>query len=389
MADTSQLPAGGTLNDAFALIYRIISIFAAFGVGFIAILGAFDIFTFTRDEVSQKVKFVIDPNLFNKDTIDVRAMNYLNNDIDNEPYNIFLQQKLSSGIFTLTGIALIIFGIQLGTFFALKLTSVIKRMEFTEKISLPMRNLVTIIVAFIGVYVLEYVYRNKFIKEVQPTLKNVRTQLRDLRKFIYANMDYDRVENKFFKALTSNDIDGVVDTLRATLAKSNQTARGLQAEDYTAARMLFTVNLYTYFNYEIPEGEPAYEELRGMFSREGFQRQTVDPTMYFYYKRPIYVPNIYPIIRERLRDVLGRRERMFLAEVSRMMRELNRRLSRLQTISDGKKNVNSYIKRSFALLAVFLAIILGLFYEEARPYFVGIWTTVSWTILKLKSFFFK
>ena len=139
-----QMPAG--LNDAFVLIYKIIAILIALTLGVMFLTTAMDIFLFQRGELQQTVKLVLNKNLFNKDTTDTAAMDYLKNNPDDEPYNIFLEQKMIGSMFTLTGVGLTVLGLQVGTFFSLKMWSVVKRAEFTERIDLPLKLILVLVI---------------------------------------------------------------------------------------------------------------------------------------------------------------------------------------------------------------------------------------------------
>jgi len=94
----------------------------------------------------------------------------------------------------------------------------------------------------------------------------------------------------------------------------------------------------------------------------------LSPVCTFTTSNPVYVSNLYPNLRPQLKELIGLRERAFVKEISRNMRELNRQMSAIQDISSGKKAVRNYLLSIFLLCALFIAVLVGVFYSEAKPY---------------------
>jgi|Laugresbdmm110sn_1035088.scaffolds.fasta_scaffold32877_2 hypothetical protein len=363
-----QTPAG--LNDAFVLIYKILAILIALTLGVMFLTTVIDIFLFQRNEVQQTVKLVLNKNLFNKDTTDNVAMDYLKNNPEDEPYNIFLEQKMIGGLFSLSGIGLIVLGLQIGTFFSLKLWSVVKRAEFAEQINLPLKLIMVLVVGFGAATLFTSNYNQIFVKQTQPNIKSIRTQMLRLNNYIYTNLTND-MRNRFLPALLADDLDTCVKVLREYLKRGNENDTELTAEDYTALKMLFTINIYGFYRYMIPEGDPVFDELRALFTTQGIRKRAIEPTNYIYYKHAVFVPNAYPTIRDRLQPLLGMRERTFVTELGKMMRELNRQMVYLKDISGGKKALFNYLLATFAVALIWIVIIFGVFYQELSP-FIGV-----------------
>jgi hypothetical protein len=342
--DMAMSPGG--LNDAFETIYKISAILVAVAFVLVTIMSAFDIFSFYFKEVFQKFKLIIDPNLMNKDTTDVRSMDYIFNKQDDEPFNIFLEQQLVAFMFIVIACAMMALGLQLGSFFALKLFATVRGKPFEERVRIPMPYLGLILLVLLGSVMLNYIYKQRFIKVTQPTLKAVKGRMREIKSYIYTNMTNDSM---FLKALTQDDMDKVMQALLDN-AKDSKNASTLR-------KMMFTLNLYTYFRTQIPEQDLNYDTILTMFTSEGIRLQKLDPTMVFYYKTPIFVPNLYPTLREKLQPALGDRERTFLKDLGIIMKELNKRLTKLQMIGDGKRSLSGYMW--YAMMATgFVATIL-------------------------------
>ena len=364
-APPQGMPAG--LNDAFVLLYKVIAILIAIVIAAMFILATVDVVLYSRDEVRQRVRLILDKNMYNKDTTDIQAMDYLQNNAENEPYNIFLEQKLISTMFFLSGAGLIILGIQIGTFFALKLWAVVKRAEFTDRIDLPMKRLSVLVVGYGAGIILSTAYKRGFIKDTQPNMQVTRSRMVKLNTFIYSNLSNDS-KNRFLPALLSDDLETCIRCIKDYLRRGDPSEINLTAEDYIAAKLIFTFNLYSFFRYQIPEGDPGFEDIRTIFSSLGLKNKRIEPGMYLYYKQPVYVSNLYPNLRPQLKELIGLRERAFVKEISRNMRELNRQMSAIQDISSGKKAVRNYLLSIFLLCALFIAVLVGVFYSEAKPY---------------------
>jgi hypothetical protein len=380
---------GAGLNDAFIIVYRVVAILGIIGFVVITLLALMDVVLYYFSEIQQRFKLTLDPNMANKDTTDVDVLRYLANDIDNEPYNVFLQQNLVKGLYTVIGLVVIVFGIQISSFFVLKIVSIVKEMPFKEKIDLPVMNIGIIVIVFAGITMMNYLYKHVFLKDTQPSLKGLRSQLREIKSYIYANADFDRAQNRFFPAMLANDMDTVIEALQAKIKETTRPdAKTLQSSDYTAARMIFALNLYTYFHYEIPEGDPASDEIRKMFSADGLRTQKVDPAMYFYYKKPIYITNMYPSLRKDLKQALGARERAFVQHVAIMMRDLNRRLARLQLISSGKKKIDDYLWR-ILFVSLFISAALLIVYLQKFELIIIAWVGIKSLVGKFASVFTK
>src|SRR5210317_968757 len=93
--------AGGSLMKAFNSIHNI---FAAIGIillTIIFVLITIDVFSLIFRDISQYIILFINPNMYNKDTLDFNTLMYYKNSKDDEPYNIYQQQSLISNIFKL------------------------------------------------------------------------------------------------------------------------------------------------------------------------------------------------------------------------------------------------------------------------------------------------
>lgn len=376
-APPSEAPSGhgtaGGLDEAFLLIYRLTAGLA--GVVFIVmfVYGIVDVVLYFQREVYQRLQTVRDPNIFNKDTTDINALTYIQtNNPDDEPYHIFQQQRLIGTLFVIVGIMVIALGLQLGIFFSLKLYAVFTDREFTEHVNIPTNLLAAVAIMVVAASMIKSLYKQHFIKTVQESLRDLRSQLRDMRTFIYNNLT---TNAPFLAALRTDNMDDVIDTMRTILESRDAEScmDKMTPCDGDVESMLFTLNMYSFLKMQVPESDPNYDKLSKLFDVDGVNARAVDPTMYFYYKQPAYVTNLYPVMRPKLKKYFGTktgkpvpedyteniaRERILYVNLNAKMQELNRKLSRMYNIASGKNKVRSYLFLYLFYITFFMALLV-------------------------------
>lgn len=354
---------GGGLNGAFLLIYRVCAVLVVLSFVVLTVIAIIDVIAYHIGEASQRAKLFTDPNLMLSKTTDVQVLQYVHNSPEKEPFSIFTEQSIISTVYVIVGLAVVTLGVQLGIFFALKLYHTVRspKTPFTEKISIPFHFMGVLLVAFVGVVILNIMYKQTFIKKTQPELKTLRSRLRDIKSYIYRNLNND---TRFLQALKSGDVDNVVAIMKRNT--KNQLA---------LSKMMFTFNLYTFFTSQIPETDRAFDSINSMFTNEGMRTQKVDPAMLFYYKRPLFVPNLYPSIRADLQAAIGVGERNFMTSVGVLMKELNKRLLTTQSIGEGKVTVRDYMWKvmtvSLLMTAILVIMMLIAMFEGILPQIIG------------------
>jgi hypothetical protein len=365
--------SSASLNNAFIMIYRITSVFAAGLFIIITIIAIMDIIAYIIGELRQKLRVSLDPNFLNAKTTDIQSLEYVKNDADDEPFSIFLEQKLVMGIFIIVATSITLLGLQLGIFFGMKLYFIVKKREFNETLDIPFTYIGLLLLCYLGAVILSSIYKSDFIKNTQSKMKNVRGQLRETKRFIYDSMIAD---NQFLSALKADDMD----TMLTIMQRNANNAMTLQ-------KMLFTYNIYLYYTSQITESDPNWDVMNSMFTPLTIQRQSVDPTLLFQYKRPVFVPNLYPTLRDRLKSsFVGRNgkydasiERAFLRNFGINMRTLNKKLVRIQNISDGKTSMFGYLMKVFfvsilmscVILLVVIFIFLSSMFSKIAGFFQG------------------
>lgn len=376
-----RVPAG--MSEAFLVIYKLCVIFGGVIFGGMVLFGLYDVILYFKNEIVQKIQRTRDPLMFNKDTTDIKALSYVQtNKIDEEMYSIYQQQRLVGYLFVVAGIMTIMLGVQIGTFFSLKLYALFTQSEFKDRVEVPTKMLGTMVVLVIAGLVIKSLYKKHFVRKVQGSLRDLRSQLRDVRTFVFNNLTTNAT---FLAALRTDNIDDVIDTIVTMLqSRTADTCNDKMAPcDGDVESMMFSLNLYSYLKMQVPESDPNYDKISRMFDPDGVNARDVDPTMYFYYKQSTYVPNLYPIMRTRIKKYFGEptgkkapadfklnpvRERIFLVNLNNKMQELNAKLSRMYNITSGKNKVRGYILTYTFYVIMFATVLVGMYYQEAKPY---------------------
>lgn len=337
----------GGMKDAFLMIYKVLAMMSAGLFICIFVLSIVDLVSYVFRELHQKLRMTLDPNFINAKTTDVQALQYIKNNPNEEPFSIFLEQKLVTSIYIIVGSAITLLGLQFAIFFSLKLYSIIAKREFTEKMDIPFVYFALLIICYMGASILGGMYKNSFVKTTQVKMKNIRALMTNVRRYIYNNMISD-VE--FLKAVRADDFDTIVALLRKNISSTT-----------TLKKMMFTYNLYAFFTSQISDTDPNWDLLMQMFSIDGIQRQRVDPTLLLQYKRPIFIANLYPSMRDKMSARFSKgAERVFLKEIGGTMKELNKQLVRIQNIGDGKKSVLGYILKVLLVTTLMTIVIIAI-----------------------------
>lgn len=395
-----QAPMGGMMMnpamatgmaEAFMVLYRMITIIVALIFMLIVVFTTTDIFRYMLNEASQRWKRFYDPNMYNKDTTDVDALRYISaSAAEDETYNIFKTQRFVSYIFMMVGIAVIIFGLQIGLFFGMKLWAIFNGRVFNDRVQLPMKLLAVMLIIVVGGFAIKDVYTQRFTKRVQTSLVDVRTQLTAIRSFIYNNLSKNA---QFLRALVADDLDMMTLVIRDHLKnKRGNCTDSTKPCDADVENMIFSMNLYSFLRYQIPSSDPNFENVLKLFTPEGVENRTVDPTMYFYYKQPIYIPNLYPTIREKIgtepfypptgnlsakQKAAATRERIMMLNINNKMQDLNTKLTRLHNMASGKVNVGTYLVVVALVVLVFCVVLIALFFPELQPYLPIVWDYIK------------
>lgn len=385
---------------AIAAAACLVGVFVLFGV------GLFDIFKVIYDKINQKIKFnEKNPNLLTKDTIEYESLGYISPNINEEPYDIFLQQKIINYVLTIVAIFIFALAMHIGFFLAEKVYVIFRTkkpcpdgsppVEYKPQISIDSikPKYVSIIIATgVGLIILSTLYKKYFAKDAQLDVKQVRNDLRSVKSYVY---NFLTTDEKFLDAIAYDDINKIVTIIRSTLKKDDTNSCASEdavcSNDEEAMKMIFTYSLYSYFKYIIPETDKAYYDIMSLFTIDNITNtKLIDPTKYFYYKESIYITNIYDSMKV---DLIGSQEsplafvkkennidkfdsyraRKFENNLGNIVLKLNQKLNKMYNLPNSSNAIYKYILIYFIFVVIISLIILAVswtaFGEYLKPVF--------------------
>lgn len=339
-------------NSSFGSIYKVLALLSVLLLVAFAAMSLADAVGYGVRASKQAAR----QGLLTGETLEAQALAYDGNGKE-EPFHVYASRDVLARIFDLVVAALIVLGLHFGLFFAFKVYATYKHLEFNDRADPPMGSLMTLGMAFVSAVALSAVYRGAFAKDARGAVHGVRGRMQKLKDVVYANLYADEA---FLAAMRRDDMGEVVRLMRDKVARDR--GRGRSANDTQLCKMFFTLNLFTFLRTEVPESDAAFDEMTAMFTVAGVRKKAVDPSLFVRFKRPAYVPNLYPSMRETFKDVLFPRERAFLATLSDKMRELNKHWVLPSDLARGKAKVRDYLITATVLSAVCSAATLAVGY---------------------------
>jgi hypothetical protein len=354
-------PKADGVNDAFLIIYKISAIVASCTFIIVCLMAFIDLWVYIIREMYQRSHLFVDPNIMNQYTTDFDALEYIHNSTDDEPYTIYISQTILSLTFFIIGFALITLAVHVSIFIIMMVYAKARGFKFESKLDLPIQIIGVIIAALVGGIILSSIYKSQFLKSARPSLQSVKSRMRDVKSYIYT---YVTNNTTFLNALKYEDLE----TISKSLKENALNHKNLN-------KLMFTLNIFTFFKTQIPESDPNMETMLQMFTFDNIKNQKIDPSTLFYYKKPLYVPNIYPSIQSQLSTVSGYDEQTFMRLLGSTMEELNRRLVKFNELPKGKSSLGKYIVKAgitgFVLLVLLIVILLAVFAPDKLTLLVG------------------
>ena len=396
---TTRLEKNEGVNKIFNTIYKFLCYLCILAIFSLFLLALFDVLTMLSRNISQYFEVMKNP-MYTKDTVDFETLQYVGtNNIDNEPYNIYMGQAIIGGTYAILGIMVTLIAIQCGIMVSQSLYSMfIKGKKVDMSIEINEIYLKIFLVTLVACLIIGRVYKNTFIKKTQPALKNIRTQVRDVRSFIYENLTKD---SAFLSALVSDDIGQIVSIIRNTLSVDNPadcTNFGAECtSDIEVSKMIFTYSLYSYFKQIIPESDMNFNTVMSIFKLENVLSRLVDPVQFLYYKRSLSVNKLYSIMRD---NIVGpsqnqaflyinpsngaaefslKREEVFKKNYNKTMDDLNDKLSALYNLPESKTKLYSYLSTYLFFTTIFLIIICIVCWNELnfKSIILNLWAFIK------------
>lgn len=347
-----------SLMKAFNSVHYI---FAAIGVlllSIIFILITIDVLSLIYRDLSQSIILFINPNMYNKDTLDFNTLLYYKNSKVDEPYNIYAQQNMIGNMFTLGTYYVLFVSTQVIIYISLYLYFKFKGQEYKEVLSLDdikkAAGVMCIIIA--SAFILNSYYNNSFIKSLQPKLISTHKNITSIKDDIYNNM----TDNDYFlNALLNNNMKLVISTINEERSLNN------------VSKMIFTISLYNYFKMNISENKDEFTMIKDIFTIKQINTREINPVDYMYYSQNNFIQNLYPILKDYITGegkVLDTDSKEYRVrnDVSNRINNLNKMMANIFKVPSKKQSFKSYIYISWIIVTALIACIGVLYIDEIR-----------------------
>jgi hypothetical protein len=335
----------------FGFLYTIIAIIGVIMVVVLFFMSTFDLLTVIVKTIMQHIDLMNNPNMYNIDTLDFETLLYFRNSRDTEPNTIFKQQDVLTGMFS-TGYAFFFtIAFQIILFVTLLIVyKFIKGKPLTFGKFEFMKNRL----AFVGIILTVAtavtalgVYKNMFLKSVQPAITTTRSNLDVIKNFIYNNLTNNEV---FLTSLVNGDLTNCT----AIMNQQTSLAR--------ISKMLYTMSLYNFFKINISESNEEFNTIiKKIFTVAEIRVRSINPIHYMYYNQNIFLPNIYPIIRP---YIFGsnkaisttEKDRQLRVDVTQRINETNKQLMAVYKVPVRKTELRNYIITNWFVVTVFMIV---------------------------------
>ena len=367
-------------SDIVGIIQLILAVLIVIIVVILFLLALIDLLNISIADFKQYTKLTKNETVLIKDSIDSNIIKYTSNSVENEPYLIYKEQAVTAQIFRLAGYAMSIAILYIAVFAVMKAIDTWKvdsNVSQNETImnAFPKRPLGIVVISVVVGYGLLSLFTTKFKQRIQPNLKTVKYNFKDLNRKIYLKL---YTETAFLDALRSNN---------SVEYNRQLTTKAASGSISCLRKMLFTLSLYDLLNKNVPVNDAQYAQMMAIFSSANIDSQKIDIISYLSYGKPNILKNVY--LNESLNSVIvfpqGQSNTLrseLLNGLNGDIIEINKELNKLKNITHVKKDLVNYMFYELVIIMILL-VIFGIMY--ATEFINGI----SWVGEKLRSLFRK
>ena len=320
----------------------------------VVILGVINLIMYVANQIEQSTQIKKDKYMLNKNSNEFELLQYLTNNESNDPYYIYTQRAMIGVIYSIIGAVIIVFAIHIAIYLGLRIWAILQSNTYKDTLDIPYRVMGILIFLLVIAFSLDAIYKSLFLKKFQEHLNDSQETYVLVKRTFYSNATDDV---RFLNLLRSDDVKGLGTYLKGVVATDDTTS---------IARRFFTMSIYSYFRYDIPDTDPAYDQVLKIFTRQGITSEDINPADYLFFNKANYVSNVYPIVRDQLGlgTILGEnREYQVQVELNRMLRDFNRKINTLSNIYKANRSLFNYIITIF-FISLFGMFILGLFFAK-------------------------
>lgn len=366
-----------TVKEMFMTLYGILMliIIAVFVVLFLT--SFFDIILFFYRESSQASQLAIDKRVFIDDTNDYDIMQYPQMSTEDEPYNVYLQQKMITYVFTMIAIFITVVGGHLFMHFLLYLLNKMAIVEYEEPAGFDDKKFYVIggVIALVmaGCVALNSLYKHFFLKKVEPSMLHIRSQMQKIRFHFINNTPV--YNDPFWAALKSGDSEMIINNIATSLANVSPSTTSTNIKHDAAAKkvmdMLYACNVYNNLVNTIPESDPMWYRFDNLFSSETKEEENDINLLLYYDNIPVMDTGTYAVLKgmdlEAIYNAMKPANAHTLTSLEEILpmnavpaiTDLNVLLNGMRDIKGNKRTFAKYIYGFFAIALFFIAILGG------------------------------
>ncbi len=335
------------------------AILMAAGIFFLLVLvSIYAIWVRFVNEWEQTTRLKETPLLL-QDTTDWINLQYIFNDPERDPYFIYFQQGLLANVFQLLGLAIFLIFFQAAVYLAMAIWSHLRDEAFREKFKHNFYVIGLGVVLLMLAIILRHVYQKKFLRNVQPSLRDMARTYLQIKDFMFDRMTMDA---GFLNALTNDSTFTMMNYIQSS---ANSFVTSKEPENHALVRMAFTYNVYKYFYNNIPNHNKATSTLKEVFTPHAMRQRNILLPLLFIYQTPPLIQNIFLMdFKAPLEQALGPEGmQKFIQSYQSMLNNVDKQLRTLPEIEKGKMLITSFVNKYFFTImayVIFLMLLIGL-----------------------------
>lgn len=349
--------AGTGLMAGFNVAYNVFGAFGAILVFATFFLSSIDILKFSVLEVWQYVMIFINPNMYNKDTLDFSTLYYHKNNEQDEPYTIYLQQELIALMFKLVQYFVYTLIIPIGIHVFFSVLRGLGKSTYNDSIDLSSakKSLSVMGITIASAFIQNTYYNVSFRRSLQPDMIATNEDIQRMKDSLYDNMS---TSSEFLESVVNENISDSIKLINA------QGTRYQSIE-----KMIFTLSLYNFFKMNLSTNAPEFMIIRRMFTVPEIRIREINPIDYMYFSQNVFLPNLYPMLVPYISGtgkVLETKVKQDIVRkgVSNRLSVVNRLLMGLFTVPNRRSSFRNYIYLGWILSFAFVVGIYSIYSVE-------------------------
>lgn len=348
------------VKEVFMTLYGALMITMVIAFTFLFLSSFADVVGYGYREISQALQLSTDKRVFINETNDYGILQYPVSTVEDEPYNVYMQQRVVTFIIQILAFFFIVIGAQLFMHFLLSILNVAHQIDYTESSGFEDTKFLVISagvgVVIVGIVALTAFYNNFFLKKIEPDMLHIRAYMQQIRAHFITHTP--ALGDSFWAALKAGRNEAIIQEMATALAQVGKNDAPTDRAAKKAISMLYACNLYNALVNTIPESDPMWFRLDALFSSDSRKAEN-DINMLFYYNNiPIINNDAYSALK-----ALGL-DKVYKGVVPLDTLEKQLKLSNLEaidglnTLLNGMRGIRKSKQQFFSYIIGFFAIAL-------------------------------